>query len=308
MSNFGLCLCMNSEFLVSDMSEPRPSDSAAEEARPKPSFRKCAADGCSKRMADINRDAHTLCTKCRNQVCDVNLVCGECKDWTPEQRKVFVSHTKGNTRKREFNQRQRDQKRGGVHHLSESSDSESISSAREPSIELVDSPQHMEVGADIVAQIFARIQRLEGDKPRPSQDGVFVDISGSSDLGQPLGGFSGGTDPSNLIDFSVPVPNPTHPQVSSVLGVTSSEGRRPPPVPAPEEVDREVLVFQLQELQQQWRDIIASGEDPPLHVSIRFMTLKKRLQSLPPPPVTTSAALQHSSAVPPPAQPRPLVA
>ena len=317
---------MNSEFLVSDMSDSRPSESAAEEPRPRPTFRKCATDGCSKRMADIQRDAHTVCTNCREQVCDVNLVCVECKDWTPEQRKVFISHTKGNTRKREYNQRQRDQKRGGVHRLSESSDSESVPSVREPSIELVDSPQTLEVGNDIVAQLLARIQRLEEDKPRPAQDSVFVKISDRPSFEKPrpaqdsafvnisdrpsvdqqLGGFSGGPDPSNLIDFSVPVPNPIHPQVSSGLGVSpSDEGLRPPFAPASEEVDRSLLIFQLQEIHDQWHSIIASGETPSLHLSNRFMLLKKRLQSLPPSPVTMSATAQHPPAVPPPARPRP---
>ena len=48
---------------------------------------------------------HTLCTKCRNQVCDMELVCDECRDWPLPKRKVFVNYNHSLRARREYKQR-----------------------------------------------------------------------------------------------------------------------------------------------------------------------------------------------------------
>ena len=62
---------MQSSFSVRDMdsaSEP-PSPNMAATTSAKRKFRKCLR--CPSRMPSFDFDNHTLCTKCRNQVCDL---------------------------------------------------------------------------------------------------------------------------------------------------------------------------------------------------------------------------------------------
>ena len=77
---------MQSSFSVRNMdSTPElPSPNMAAAAPAKRKFRKCSH--CPSRMPSFAFDNHTLCTKCRNQVCDMELVCDECRDWPPQKR------------------------------------------------------------------------------------------------------------------------------------------------------------------------------------------------------------------------------
>ena len=96
---------MQSSFSVRDMdsaSEP-PSPNMASAASTKRKFRKCLR--CPSRMPSFDFDNHTLCTTCRNQVCDLEIVCDECCDWPLPKRKVFVSYNRGLQTRREYKKR-----------------------------------------------------------------------------------------------------------------------------------------------------------------------------------------------------------
>ena len=82
---------MQSTFTVRNMdSTPEPpSPNMAAAAPAKRKFRKCSH--CPSRMPSFAYDNHTLCTRCRNQVCDMQFVCDECRDWPIQKRKVFVN-------------------------------------------------------------------------------------------------------------------------------------------------------------------------------------------------------------------------
>ena len=56
-------------------------------------------------MPSFDFDNHTLCTKCRNQVCDLEIVCDECRDWPLQKRNVFVSYNRGLKARREYKKR-----------------------------------------------------------------------------------------------------------------------------------------------------------------------------------------------------------
>ena len=96
---------MQSSFSVRNMDStpepPSPNMAAAAPANRK--FRKCSH--CPSRMPSFAFDNHTLCTKCRNQVCDMELVCDECRDWPPQKCKVFVNYNNSLRARREYKQR-----------------------------------------------------------------------------------------------------------------------------------------------------------------------------------------------------------
>ena len=97
---------MQSTFSVRNMDstpEPPPSPNMAAAAPAKKKFRKCSL--CPSRMPSFAFDNHNLCTKCRNQVCDMDLVCDECRDWPLQKRKVFVSYNNSLKTRREYKQR-----------------------------------------------------------------------------------------------------------------------------------------------------------------------------------------------------------
>ena len=81
---------------------PSPNMAAASPAKRK--FRKCT--NCTSRMPSFSYENHTLCTRCRNQVCDMQLVCEECRDWPVTKCKVFVNYNNKLRTKREYKQRQ----------------------------------------------------------------------------------------------------------------------------------------------------------------------------------------------------------
>ena len=106
LHKFCIVLFMQSTFTIRNMdSTPEPpSPNIAAAAPAKRRFRKCT--NCTSRMPSFSYDNHTLCTRCRNQVCDMELVCEECRDWPITKRKVFVNYNNRLRIKREYKQRQ----------------------------------------------------------------------------------------------------------------------------------------------------------------------------------------------------------
>ena len=97
---------MQSAFTIRNMDytpEP-PSPNMAAAAPNKRKLRQCT--NCTAGMPSFFYDNHTLCTKCRNQVCDMQLVCEECRDWPVTKRKIFVNYNHKLRTKRESKQRQ----------------------------------------------------------------------------------------------------------------------------------------------------------------------------------------------------------
>ena len=45
-------------------------------------------------------DKHSLCVKCRGQVCNLLVFCDECKDWSTEFREIYVRHLRTLKQKR----------------------------------------------------------------------------------------------------------------------------------------------------------------------------------------------------------------
>ena len=97
---------MQSAFTIRNMdSTPEPpSPNMAAAVPDKRKLRKCT--NCTSCMPSFFYDNHTLCNKCRNQVCDMQLVCDECRDWPVTKRKIFVNYNHKLRTKREYKQRQ----------------------------------------------------------------------------------------------------------------------------------------------------------------------------------------------------------
>ena len=47
---------------------------------------------CTNRLSDLCYDKHTLCEKCRNQVCGNDSFCDECRSWPNDFRRMCVKH------------------------------------------------------------------------------------------------------------------------------------------------------------------------------------------------------------------------
>ena len=63
----------------------------AESGRPsKVQVRSCLK--CTNRLSDLCYDKHTLCEKCRKQVCSYSSFCDECRSWSTDFRKIYVKH------------------------------------------------------------------------------------------------------------------------------------------------------------------------------------------------------------------------
>ena len=95
---------MQSAFIIRNMDSTPEPQSPKMAATAKRRYRKCT--NCTSRMSSITYDNHTLCTKCRKQVCDITLVCEECRDWPLSQRQVFVYYNNSLRLKRESKRRQ----------------------------------------------------------------------------------------------------------------------------------------------------------------------------------------------------------
>ena len=76
---------------------PSPMAAAASDKR---KFRTCLH--CTSRMPSIDFDTHTLCIGCRNQVCDLNVHCDECRDWPDSKRSAFVKYNRNLKSKRDI--------------------------------------------------------------------------------------------------------------------------------------------------------------------------------------------------------------
>ena len=81
---------------------PSPMAAAASDKR---KFRTCLR--CTGRMPSIDFDTHTLCIGCRNQVCDLNVHCDECRNWPDTKRAVFVKYNSTLKAKRDYKARRR---------------------------------------------------------------------------------------------------------------------------------------------------------------------------------------------------------
>ena len=55
---------------------------------------------CPSRLSDLCFDKHTLCEKCRKQVCNYSSFCDECRSWSTDFRKVYVKHQRTLQQKR----------------------------------------------------------------------------------------------------------------------------------------------------------------------------------------------------------------
>ena len=97
---------MQSCFRVSEMEStnklPSPMAAAVSDGR---KFRNCA--NCTNRMPSIVLDAHTLCIRCRHQVCDMSVHCDECRDWTDSYRLAFVKYNRILKAKRDSKERRK---------------------------------------------------------------------------------------------------------------------------------------------------------------------------------------------------------
>ena len=90
---------MQSAFIIRNMDSTPAPQSPNMAATAKRRYRKCTH--CKSRMPFITYDNHTICTKCRKQVCDITLVCAECRDWPLSKRQVFVDYNNSLSVKRE---------------------------------------------------------------------------------------------------------------------------------------------------------------------------------------------------------------
>ena len=74
----------------------------AESGRPnKVQVRTCLT--CTNRLSDLCYDKHTLCEKCRNQVCGSDSFCDECRSWPNDFRRMYVKHQRTLHQKRVSN-------------------------------------------------------------------------------------------------------------------------------------------------------------------------------------------------------------
>ena len=78
------------------MADPDPGPSPFQKANAP--YRICKT--CPTRLPAVCYDRHTLCSKCRNKVCTRYSFCDECRDWSPEFREVYATHSLALRRKR----------------------------------------------------------------------------------------------------------------------------------------------------------------------------------------------------------------
>ena len=81
---------------------PSPMAAAASDKR---KFRTCLH--CTGRMPSIDFDTHTSCIGCRNQVCDLNVHCHECRDWPDSKRAAFVKYNRTLKAERDYKARRK---------------------------------------------------------------------------------------------------------------------------------------------------------------------------------------------------------
>ena len=52
----------------------------------------CTCLTCTTRLSELCYDTHTLCEKCRKQVCGYDSFCDECRSWTKDFRRMHLKH------------------------------------------------------------------------------------------------------------------------------------------------------------------------------------------------------------------------
>ena len=89
------------------IADPKPNKDDPSDSVPKPppvdqpaTLRYC--DKCSLRLPGLKFDAHTLCSKCRGQVCCESQKCDECVLWDEEFFATYVKHHESLATKRRY--------------------------------------------------------------------------------------------------------------------------------------------------------------------------------------------------------------
>ena len=109
-NRFAQVLCfvvfMQSSFTIHEMdSASEPPSPMAAAASVKRKIRSCS--NCTGRMPSIDFDTHTLCIGCRNQVCDLNVHCDQCRDWPDTKHVAFVKYNRTLKAKRDYKARRK---------------------------------------------------------------------------------------------------------------------------------------------------------------------------------------------------------
>ena len=196
---------MQNSFTIHEMdSASEPPSPMAAAASDKRKFRTCLH--CPSRMPSIDFDSHTLCIKCRNQVCDLDILCDECHDWPVSKRKVFVKYNRGLKARRD-SKRKRKARLSGAAQSSDQSvyDTDTdVPYLDEPSVPV----QSIELG-DVVSQECV-----------VSQDCVVSESGGLSEAGPSEVLYVSSGDSLEKVASSI---------FSKISELQSDRGRPPPP-------------------------------------------------------------------------------
>ena len=84
-------------FTDSDVPKSVPSSSAtpstsASWSTASSAHRSCPR--CARRMSSLKFDEHSICVKCRDKQCSVDVRCNECKSWSVDFMLGYVKHQK----------------------------------------------------------------------------------------------------------------------------------------------------------------------------------------------------------------------
>ena len=91
-------------------------------------------------MPSIDFDTHTLCIGCRNQVCNLDVHCDECRDWPDSKRAAFVKYNRNLKSKHDYKSRRKARLSGAAHSSDQSvydTDTD-VPSLDEPSVPVKD--------------------------------------------------------------------------------------------------------------------------------------------------------------------------
>ena len=110
---------MQSSFSIREMdSASEPPSPMAAAASTKRKFRTCLRYPI--RMPSFDFDNYTLCIKCRDQVCDLDVHCDECRNWPLSKRKVFVNYNRGLKARRDSKNKRKARLAGAAHSYDQS--------------------------------------------------------------------------------------------------------------------------------------------------------------------------------------------
>ena len=79
----------------SDVSKSVPSSSATPSTSASgsaASLSHCSCPCCARRMSSLKFDKHSICVKCRDKQCSVDVRCAECKSWSVDFMFGYVKH------------------------------------------------------------------------------------------------------------------------------------------------------------------------------------------------------------------------